>query len=93
MRIWTWIKGLFKKTTTKVDYVMDALGDDVQEVLLDIVDILESDDRRFVIEMTVPEDIKIRTLKATLESTIVEKLAKTHPSIVDIKVKTYYNKK
>ncbi len=86
-----WLKNLFSATEAKVEDVLESASDELIELAEDI----NPDDdtkKRFVIEVEVGKDTKIRPLKAAMEVAIVEALTKSNPECKDVAVKSYYHK-
>lgn len=87
----SWLINLFTPAADKTAEWIDSLEDDVRESLIEIAEGLEDTDKKFIIELNVGENVKMRPLKTALNAVVKKEIESNHPDVKFVNLKTYYN--
>lgn len=93
-----WIGNLFSSGEEMADELLLAFNGSKEELRVFLDEMLSSindDDKHFIVSLKVTSETKIKPLKATMATALVDKLQVTNPEIDldSISVKSYYNTK
>jgi hypothetical protein len=93
--IFTWFIDLFPKSKPATEGLLEAFAEanqDVEDFIKDIQDAINAEQKQFLVQVTVGPDTKMRPLKAGMEATLMEAMAKSNPECTDWTVKSYYHR-
>lgn len=85
-----WLIDRVKSGWNRLMYIEDVVSDELDDAMEQIESRINGVEKRFVVQMTVTSDTKIRNLKVTMLDAITTRLAETNPEVKDITIKLDY---